>query len=104
MSIEAVTWALQQTLPDAGTKLVLVAIANLADKQHRCFPGRAHLADASCQTEQKVAEDVRALRAAKLLADTGMRGGRTGRAVIWELGVAGPVEDRAPAAEWETPF
>ncbi len=104
MSIEAVTWALQQTLPDAGTKLVLVAIANLADKQHRCFPGRAHLAEASCQTEQKVAEDVRALRETKMLADTGKRGGRTGRAVIWVLGVDGPVEDCAPGSDWETPF
>lgn len=101
MSLEAVNWALQQPVADTGTKLVLVAMAHLADKQHRCFPGRGHLAEVSGQAPEKVAEDLAALRAAKLLADTGERGGRTGRAVIWVLGVAGPVEDVKP---WEPPF
>lgn len=99
MSLEAVTWALQQPLSDTGTKLVLVAIANLADKQHRCFPGRAHLAAVTGQETDKVADDLRALRASKLLADTGERAGPSKRAIVWVLGVDGPVEDRTSRAE-----
>ncbi len=102
--MEAVTWALQQPLSDPGTKLVLVAIANLADKQHRCFPGRAHLAAVSGQEIEKVATDLRALRAGKLLADTGERAGPSKRGVVWVLGVEGPVEDAPTTKTWEPPF
>ncbi len=102
MSLEAVTWARKQALSDTGTKLVLVELAYLADKKHRCFPGRAHLAEVSGQDVEKVTADLRALRAGKLLADTGERAGPNRRAVVWVLGVDGPVDD-AGADGWDLP-
>jgi hypothetical protein len=101
VSIEAVTWALQQPVLDPGTKLVLVAIAHLADKHHRCFPGRKHLAAVTGQAPEKVKADLDALRDAGLLADTGERAGPSSRAVVWVLAVAGPVTDMK---RWEPPF
>lgn len=104
MSAEAVTWALGVELPDPGTKLVLVAMAQFADKQHHCFPGRPRLALMSCQSLEKATADLVALRARKLIADTGHRAGPSKRAIVWQLGVDGPVEPGAASPDWEPPF
>lgn len=104
MSGEAVTWALGVELPDPGTKLVLVALAQYADKRHRCFPGRVRLAQVSCQSIEKATADLALLRTRKLIADTGERAGPNRRAIVWELGVNGPVEPGALSPDWVPPF
>src|SRR5690606_33917377 len=43
VSVAAVNWALQQKAGDARAKVLLLALACLADKEHRCFPGRKYL-------------------------------------------------------------
>jgi len=104
VSKEAVTWALQQQVADPGAKLVLVALAHLACQRHRCWPGRAHLAAVSEQSIEKVGQDLRALREAGLVADTGDRAGPSARAVVWVLGVEGPVEPGPCSPDWKPPF
>lgn len=93
MSLQAVNWALAQPLPDPGTKLVLVLMANLASATHEAYPGVHYLAERSGQTVDKVREDVAALRVAHLIADSGIRIGRGRRGTRWRLGVTGPVTD-----------
>lgn len=50
MSIQAVAWALEQTIDDPAAKLVLIALCNAYNgKNGRCDPSRARLAhEASC--------------------------------------------------------
>ena len=48
------TWAWSQTVGDAGAKAVLVALANFADEDGRCWPGVARLAHMTDQGERTV--------------------------------------------------
>ena len=91
MSIAATTWAMQQRVGDAGRKLVLIAMAQLADSRHRAYPGVRYLADITEQTEEAVRLALHALIDAGLIGDTGDRNGRHRRAVVWHLAVDGPV-------------
>lgn len=103
MSVAAVNWALQQKAGDARAKVLLLALACLADKEHRCFPGRKYLSSVTELTADELREAMRALRAQRLVADTGDRSGKSGRAVVWVLGVNGPVDDRGHDS-WSPPF
>lgn len=95
MSTVAVDWALKQETGDAGCKLTLVAMAQLADKeQHRCFPGVGHLAKVTEQSIGKVHDDLTVLTQLKLIGDTGLRKGPLRRGILWQLGVTGPAEHR----------
>ncbi|MEN5117476.1 helix-turn-helix domain-containing protein [Luteimonas sp. TWI662] len=91
MSIAATKWALQQQVGDPGTKLVLVAMAQLLNKENRCYPGAAYLAQVTEQSVGKVHNDLTALTELKLLGDTGLRAGPRRRGIVWQLAVAGPV-------------
>lgn len=53
MSNEAITWAYQQNV-STGAKFVLVALADLADEGHSCYPGQAKLATMTGQSERSV--------------------------------------------------
>jgi hypothetical protein len=44
MSIKAVTWALEQEIDDPISQLLLINLADYADKDHKCFPGQSLLA------------------------------------------------------------
>lgn len=44
MSVKAVTWALEQRIKDPRAHLLLINLADFADKDHRCFPGQPLLA------------------------------------------------------------
>jgi hypothetical protein len=50
MSIQAVAWVLEQTIPDQGAKLVLISLANAYNaKSGRCFPSIEQImVEASC--------------------------------------------------------
>ncbi len=45
MSVQAITWALEQTTGSATGKAILLCLANYADKHGACFPGQKTLAD-----------------------------------------------------------
>lgn len=53
MSNEAITWAYGQDL-NKGAKFVLVALADLADEAHSCYPGQAKLAAMTGQSTRTV--------------------------------------------------
>lgn len=55
MSIQAVAWALDQYIRDAATKLVLISLANYADKKTgECWPTVAKICEESCQSKSTV--------------------------------------------------
>jgi ribosomal protein L44E len=53
MSNEAITWAYRQDITN-GAKFVLVALADMADEAHSCYPGQAKLAQMTGQSERTV--------------------------------------------------
>lgn len=67
MSNEAITWAYQQAAPSPGAKFVLVALADMADEAHSCFPGQAKLAAMTGQGERTVRRQIAELEDAGLL-------------------------------------
>lgn len=55
MSVQAVGWALDQYIKDAATKLVLISLANYADKRTgECWPTIARICEESCQSKSTV--------------------------------------------------
>ena len=55
MSVQAVAWALDQYITDAATKLVLISLANYADKRTgECWPTIARICEESCQSKSTV--------------------------------------------------
>lgn len=55
MSVQAVAWALDQYITDAATKLVLISLANYADKKTgECWPTIARICEESCQSKSTV--------------------------------------------------
>jgi len=67
MSIQAVAWALDQYIRDAATKLVLISLANYADKKTgECWPTVAKICEESCQSKSTV------LRRLEWLIDRGL--------------------------------
>lgn len=53
MSNEAITWAYRQTITN-GSKFVLVALADMADEAHSCYPGQTKLAQMTGQSDRTV--------------------------------------------------
>lgn len=68
MSNEAITWAYTQKheLMKAGAKFVLVAMADLADQEHSCYPGVDKLAEMTAESRSTV------LAGVKLLIELGL--------------------------------
>ncbi|KLJ02841.1 hypothetical protein [Luteimonas sp. FCS-9] len=92
MSTEATKWAFQQQVGDPGRKLVLLAMAQLVDKENCCFPGLGYLATLTEQSAGKVSADLDALVALNLIGDSARRKGRRQNTVVWQLAVNGPVQ------------
>jgi len=44
MSFDAIAWAVKQKTGDAGSKLVLLMVANYSDDENRSYPSQDHLA------------------------------------------------------------
>lgn len=62
MSNNAITWAYKQhTKWGAGCKAILVALADMADEAHSCFPGQERLAEMTDQNERTVREHIQRL-------------------------------------------
>ena len=45
MSVQALTWCISKRCPSPTSKLVLLVLANYADKRHSCFPSENHIAE-----------------------------------------------------------
>lgn len=66
MSNEAITWAYRQNITN-GSKFVLVALADMADEAHSCYPGQAKLAQMTGQSERTVRRQLAELEIAGYL-------------------------------------
>lgn len=61
MSIQAVGWALSRDISPSSAKFVLVAIANYADENGRCWPSQQRLANDTSLTERSIRSAIIAL-------------------------------------------
>lgn len=85
MSVEAITWALSQKMDRSSAKFVLVALANCCGAEMTCWPSSQYLCDATCQDRKTVLDNLRRLRDAGFISDTGERKGATGSVVVYRL-------------------
>ena len=70
MSVQAITWAIEQNIPVAGQKLVLIALSNYATKAGVCFPGQEVLAKDTSQGTRTVRRHLTALEKTGFLQRT----------------------------------
>ena len=54
MSIQAMVWAIEQPIKEAGAKLVLVCVANYADKKGVCWPSQETVGKDATMTDRTV--------------------------------------------------
>lgn len=86
MSVEAITWALKQSIPSSSTKFVLVVVANCADgRSFTAYPSIAYLTEATGQDRKTVIANLKRLCELGYLQDTGNRVGRTKQVVVYQL-------------------
>lgn len=85
MSIEAINWALKQTIDGSTAKFVLVVIANCANIDFVAYPSMAYIEEATCQDRKTVLKNIKKLRDLGYLIDTGERKGASGRVVVYKL-------------------
>jgi uncharacterized phage protein (TIGR02220 family) len=87
VSVEAITWALRQEAGHSSAKFVLVALANCADADGVCWPSIAYLCDTTEQNRKTVIDNLKRLREAGLIVQTGDMKGRTGLIPVYRLNV-----------------
>lgn len=63
MSVQAITWALGFSDCTSTEKLVLLVLANYADEQGRCWPGRKRIASEACCSPATVSRVIKAMSA-----------------------------------------
>jgi len=68
MSVQAITWAIEQDVGVPAQKLILICLANYADKTGVCWPGQKALAEDASMTERSVRTHIKALEAAGLIS------------------------------------
>lgn len=86
VSVEAITWALRQKIPQSSTKFVLTVLANCASGDtFEAHPSAAYLAEATGQDRKTVLSNLAKLRDWGLIVDTGARKGLTGQVVVYRL-------------------
>lgn len=85
MSVEAFTWAFQQPVPHSSAKFVLVAMANHADTDMRCWPSSVHLCTQTAQDRKTVQANLQRLREWGYIEDTGERRGTTKQVIVYQL-------------------
>jgi hypothetical protein len=84
----ALIWAGRQSLDRPLHKLVLLAIADHADKQTaECYPSVAALCEWTGCDRKTIIAATAALEAARLLIDTGSRRGKTGQVKVYRLAI-----------------
>lgn len=96
MSVEAITWALKQSLPNSSAKFVLTVIANCADgKEFLAFPSIAYIAEATSQDPKTVKVNLNRLKEWGFIEDSGQRCGGTRQVIVYRIniGKTGPVKE-----------
>jgi hypothetical protein len=96
VSVEAITWALKQSLPNSSAKFVLTVIANCADgKEFLAFPSIAYMAEATSQDPKTVKVNIKRLKEWGFIEDSGQRCGSTGQVIVYRINVGknGPVKE-----------
>lgn len=96
MSVEAISWALQQDVKQSSAKFVLVALANCANgTEFLAWPSVAYLVDATSQDRKTVTANLNRLKEAGYIEDTGERRGNTKQVIVYRLKTPenGPVKD-----------
>lgn len=95
MSNQAIDWALAQPVKHSTAKFVLMVMANRADDDMICWPSTADLCQQTAQDRKTVQENLRRLREAGFIEDTGERKGATKQVIVYRLKTPeiGPVED-----------
>lgn len=89
MSVEAISWALDQPIKHSTAKFVLVVLANCAHGETMtAYPSTGYLVDATGQDRKTVLSNLRRLMDLGLIADTGERRGATKQVVVYQLNTA----------------
>src|SRR5688572_236500 len=105
MSTKCLSWAIDQTTGSATRKVVLLLLADLADEQHTCYPGREYLAERAELSEGAVSRALTQLAAdglVRVLRRARRRGGRTSnRYLLLVKGEATPLPD---VDDWVSEF
>ncbi|MCP4596161.1 helix-turn-helix domain-containing protein [Neptuniibacter sp.] len=95
MSVDATSWAWQQTTGKSTAKAVLLALADRAGADNTAWPSMATIAKDTEQNRKTVNASLRLLIAGGFIEDTGMRKGSTGKVVVYRLiGVNNRHEDQ----------
>ena len=88
MSFDALAWASKQNTGSSGTKLVLLGLAECADRTHGlAFPSIAALAEFSCLDRKSIISNIDKLEAAGFIKDTGRKVGTTGQIKVYQLNI-----------------
>lgn len=99
MSFDALAWAAKQSPGSSGTKLVLLGLAECANRSHGlAFPSIAELVAFTCLDRKSVIANLDRLEAAGYITDTGRKVGRTGQIKVYQLHLNGP-ENGIPKTE-----
>jgi hypothetical protein len=88
LSVQAITWALEQTVGSPTGKVVLLCLANYADKHGACFPGQKVIADECEMSIRSVVEWMAKLEGLGLLVRERRfrnNGSRTSDSIILRL-------------------
>lgn len=86
MSFDALSWAAKQATGSSGSKLVLLGLAECANrKDGRAFPSIAELVEFSSLNRKSVISNLDKLEAAGFIIDTGERVGRTMQIKVYAL-------------------
>lgn len=89
MSVEAISWALDQPIKHSTAKFVLVVLANCASGETMtAYPSTGYLVDATGQDRKTVLSNLRRLVDLGLIADTGERRGSTKQVIVYQLNTA----------------
>lgn len=86
MSFDALAWAAKQNPGTSGTKLVLLGLAECANRQHGLsFPSLAELVEFTALDRKSVIANLDRLEAGGFITDTGRKVGRTGQIKVYKL-------------------
>lgn len=105
MSVEAITWALKQTVDRSSTKFVLVVMANCASPvDGTCFPSSKYLAEATSQDRKTVLENLGRLIELGFITDTGNRMGATKQVPVYRVNHVEQYQNRNSTENGTVPF
>jgi hypothetical protein len=68
MSIPAIKWAIEQNVTPAGAKLLLIVLADYANKENQCWPSKVQLAANCSMSKSTVCKYLRDLQQANLVS------------------------------------